>query len=69
MANLLSLHHFCHTAIHDQPRRSYAQGFLVPRYHGDPETWRVHRFRRIWMQPTDTGWTPAQPHPLQDAAA
>jgi hypothetical protein len=63
-ANVIPLHHPCHNLVHvvHGPQWSYRHGFLVPRWHGDPDTWPAYRWLTSWRQPTSNGWVPAAPH-------
>ncbi len=55
----------CHHEIESQRRQARIDGWLVP--DGiDPAVWPVRRFgHRDYQLPGDTGWVPAEQHPLQ----
>lgn len=57
----------CHWLVESQRKQARIDGWLVP--DGiDPAVWPVRRFgHRDYQLPGDTGWTPAEQHPLQAA--
>lgn len=63
--NLIALHTKCHAWVHNNVTWSLEHGFLVPS-HRDPATWRVFRFRAVWMAP-GAEWVLMNPHADQES--
>lgn len=55
----------CHQVIESYRAKATVEGWLVPSGI-DPAVWPVLRDAR-WLQPTTTGWVPADPHPTLQA--
>lgn len=54
-ANLVTLCHAHHMAIHASPAKAIEHGFICPSTE-DPAARPVHRYLTTWGQPTATGW-------------
>lgn len=54
-ANLITLCHSDHRAVHAHPAKAVERGFICPSTE-DPEDWPVYRYLTTWGQPTATGW-------------
>lgn len=55
----------CHAIVESYRARATMEGWLVPSGI-DPAAWPVLR-DGTWLQPTATGWIPAEPHPTLQA--